>query len=464
VISVVIPHTEVLSRVFVIFLLIAINAFFVAAQFAVVSVRRTRIQQLVQEGDLQAKAVQKLQRDIERLLSTTQIGITLSSLALGWMGERAIAQMLAGWLDQASLFQGSGYLAHSLAIPLSFLAIAYLQIVLGELFPKTLAMAYSEAIARFLGPISFSISRLFTPFVWVLNQSTRLLLRLLRLPIGPSAFFDTVTSKELQLMIESSSNSGDMEQDERELLKNVFESGDTLVEDVMVPRTSIQSIEAQSSIREFLEEVSRTGHSYYPVVEESLDQIRGILYYKDVLRDLPLASLDFDSLIQPSWIQTAWFVPEGTPIQEVLQTMQKYQLGVVMIRESEFDGTAGLVTLQDLIKAIIGIEDEASSPQDVQIVEQDNHTFIVQAQTDVEFINEQIGLGLPMMEDYQTLGGFLMFYLQKIPEEGEQFYYGDLEVKVLSMDGPRLDQVLIQRTSSTKKDALNASSSVDNLP
>jgi CBS domain containing-hemolysin-like protein len=227
-ISVVIPHTEVLSRVFVIFLLIAINAFFVAAQFAVVSVRRTRIQQLVQEGDLQAKAVQKLQRDIERLLSTTQIGITLSSLALGWMGERAIAQMLFGWLDQVNLFQGKWYVAHSLSITLSFLAIAYLQI--------------------------------FTPFVWVLNQSTRLLLRLLRLPIGPSAFFDTVTSKELQLMIESSSNSGDMEQDERELLKNVFESGDTLVEDVMVPRTSIQSIEAQSTIREFLEEVSRTGH------------------------------------------------------------------------------------------------------------------------------------------------------------------------------------------------------------
>jgi CBS domain containing-hemolysin-like protein len=463
VISVVIPHTEVLSRVFVIFLLIAINAFFVAAQFAVVSVRRTRIQQLVQEGDLQAKAVQKLQRDIERLLSTTQIGITLSSLALGWMGERAIAQMLFDWLNQVSLLQGTAYLAHSLAIPLSFLTIAYLQIVLGELFPKTLAMAYSEAIARFLGPISFSISRLFTPFVWVLNQSTRLLLRLLRLPIGPSAFFDTVTSKELQLMIASSSNSGDMEQDERELLKNVFESGDTLVEDVMVPRTSIQSIEAQSTVREFLEEVSRTGHSYYPVVDESLDQIRGILYYKDVLRDLPLTSLDFDSLIQPSWIQTAWFVPEGTPIQEVLQTMQKYQLGVIMIRESEFDGTAGLVTLQDLIKAIIGIEDEASSPQDVQIIEQDNHTFIVQAQTDVEFINEQIGLGLPMMEDYQTLGGFLMFYLQKIPQEGEEFYYEDLEVKVLSMDGPRLDQILIQRTNPTEKETLNASSSVDHV-
>jgi CBS domain containing-hemolysin-like protein len=463
-ISVAIPHTEVLSRVFIVFLLIAINAFFVAAQFAVVSARRTRIQQLAQEGDPQAKAVQKLQRDIERLLSTTQIGITLSSLALGWIGERAIAQMLFGWLDQVGALHGMRYLVHSLSISLSFLAIAYLQIVLGELFPKTLAMSYSEAIARFLGPVSFSISRLFTPFVWILNQSTRLLLRLLRLPIGPSAFFDTVTSKELQLMIESSSDNGDLEQDERELLKNVFESGDILVEDVMVPRTSIQSIEEQSTIREFLEEVSRTRHSYYPVIDESLDQIRGVLYYKDVLKELPLASMNFDSPIQPSWIQTAWFVPENTPIQEVLQTMQKYQLGVIMVRESEFDGTAGLVTLQDLIKAIIGIEDEASSPQDLQIMEQDNHTFVVQAQTDVEFINEQIGLDLPMMEDYQTLGGFLMFHLQKIPTEGEQFYYDNLEVEVLSMEGPRLDRILIRRlnASETAENELSLKSLTEN--
>jgi CBS domain containing-hemolysin-like protein len=442
------PHTEVLSRIFIIFLLIAINAFFVAAEFAVVSVRRTRIQQLVQEGDPQAKAVQKLQRDIERLLSTTQIGITLSSLALGWMGEKAIAETLFEWFNRANGSNGIGsWMAHTLSIPLSFLAIAYLQIVLGELFPKTLAMNYSEAIARSLGPISFSISRLFSPFAWILNQSTRLLLRLLRLPIGSSAFFESLTSKELQLMIESSSDNSDLEDDERELLKNVFESGDILVEDVMVPRTSIDAVEFQSTVREFLEEAARTGHSYYPVIEESLDQIRGILYYKDVLRELPFASLDFDSPIQP-WIQTAWFVPEGTPIQDVLQTMQKYQLGVIMVRESEFDGTAGLMTLQDLIKAIIGIEDEASSPQDLQIDEQDNHTFVVQAQTDIAFINEQIGLELPISEDYQTLGGFLMFHLQKIPSAGEQLYYQDLEIEVLSMDGPRLDQVCIHRIGS----------------
>jgi CBS domain containing-hemolysin-like protein len=196
VILVTLPHTEVLSRVFIIFLLIAINAFFVAAEFAVVSVRRTRIQQLVQEGDLQAKAVQSLQRDIERLLSTTQIGITLSSLALGWMAERVLAQTFYGWFNHANAAEGIGFrMAHSLSIPLSFLAIAYLQIVLGELLPKTLAISYSEAIARSLGPISFSISRLFSPFAWVLNQSTRQLLKLLRLPVGPPPIMGTLKKK-----------------------------------------------------------------------------------------------------------------------------------------------------------------------------------------------------------------------------------------------------------------------------
>jgi CBS domain containing-hemolysin-like protein len=441
------PHAEVFSRLLTILLLIAINAFFVAAEFSVVSVRRTRIQQLVQEGDLQAKTVQKLQRDIERLLSTTQIGITLSSLALGWMGERAIAEIFFTWLNTAQVASSlRPWVAHSVSFPVAFMAIAYLQIVLGELLPKTLALAYSEKLARFLGPISLSISRLFTPIVWVLNQSTRVLLRLFRVPISSDNTFNTVTAKELQLILESSSEQSDLQKEERELLRNVFESGEILVEEVMVPRTSIHPIEAQSTLREFLEEVSRTGHHYYPVIEESLDQIRGTLYYKDVMRELAFESLDFNASIQP-WIQTAWFVTEGTPIQNVLQMMQKYKLGVIMVRESEFNGTAGLVTLQDLIRAIIGIEDEAPSLSEEPITEQDNHTFMIQAQTDLEEVNERLGINLPILEDYQTLGGFVMFHLQRIPETGESFDYENLEVKVVSTKGPRIEQVLIRITN-----------------
>jgi CBS domain containing-hemolysin-like protein len=438
------PHSEVFSRFLTVLLLVAINAFFVAAEFSVVSVRRTRIQQLVQEGDLQAKTVQNLQRDIERLLSTTQIGITLSSLALGWMGERAIADMVFALLNTAHVDPGvRQWVAHSFSFPVAFMAIAYLQIVLGELLPKTLALAYAEKLARILGPISLSISRLFTPLVWVLNQSNRVLLRILRVPISSDNTFNTVTAKELQLILESSSEQSDLQAEERELLRNVFESGEILVEEVMVPRTSIHAIEAQSTLREFLEEVSRTGHHYYPVIDESLDQIRGTLYYKDAIRELPFQTLDFNASIQP-WIQTAWFVSEGTPIQNVLQMMQKYKLGVIMVRESEFNGTAGLVTLQDLIRAIIGIEDEALSTAEEPITEQDNHTFMIQAQTDLEEVNEHLGVSLPILEDYQTLGGFVMFHLQRIPESGESFYYENLEIKVISATGPRIEQVLIQ--------------------
>jgi CBS domain containing-hemolysin-like protein len=442
------PHAEVFSRFLTILLLVAINAFFVAAEFSVVSVRRTRIQQLVQEGDLQAKTVQNLQRDIERLLSTTQIGITLSSLALGWMGERAIAEMVFTSLNTAHVDPGvRQWVAHSFSFPVAFMAIAYLQIVLGELLPKTLALAYAEKIARVLGPISLSISRLFTPLVWVLNQSNRVLLRVLRVPISSDNTFNTVTAKELQLILESSSEQSDLQAEERELLRNVFESGEILVEEVMVPRTSIHAIEAQSTLREFLEEVSRTGHHYYPVIDESLDQIRGTLYYKDAIRELPFQTLDFNASIQP-WIQTAWFVSEGTPIQNVLQMMQKYKLGVIMVRESEFNGTAGLVTLQDLIRAIIGIEDEALSPAEEPIMEQDNHTFMIQAQTDLEEVNEHLGISLPILEDYQTLGGFVMFHLQRIPESGESFCYENLEIKVISAKGPRIERILIQITNA----------------
>jgi len=165
---------EALLRLLSVLLLIAINAFFVTAEFSIVSVRRSRINQLVGAGDVQAKTVQDLQRSIDRLLSTTQLGITLSSLALGWIGESTMAVLMAAWLEQLPVpLALRQTLAHSLAVPVAFLLIAYLQIVLGELCPKSVALLYSEQLARFLGPPSLAIARFFNPFIWVLNQSTR---------------------------------------------------------------------------------------------------------------------------------------------------------------------------------------------------------------------------------------------------------------------------------------------------
>lgn len=243
-----------------------------------VSVRRSRINQLADAGDVQAKTVQSLQRSIERLLSTTQIGITLSSLALGWIGESTMAVLVAAGIGQLPLPRSvSQFMAHSLAIPITFFVIAYLQIVLGELCPKSVALLYSEQLARFLGPPSLAIARFFNPFIWILNQSTRLLLRLVGIQYTGQGWYNRVTPEELQLIITTERESTGLEAEERELLKNVFEFGEVEAVEVMVPRTSIAAIPSTATFQTLLEEIAQTGHSRYPVMGESLDDIQGII-------------------------------------------------------------------------------------------------------------------------------------------------------------------------------------------
>ena len=433
------------ARILAIVALIVINAFFVTAEFSIVAVRRSRINQLVQEGDVQAKLVQRLQQDIARLLSTTQIGITLSSLALGWIGENTVAVLIVSWFQQSALpSQTKSLVAHSLAVPMAFVAIAYLQIVLGELCPKAVALLYSEKLARFLGPTSLTIARLFNPLIWILNQSTHCLLRIVGIQYSDQDWYRQVTPEELQLMIATSTESTGLEADERELLTNVFEFADVLVEEVMIPRTSIDALEESATFQVLLEEVAHSGHDYYPVIGESLDDIRGVVRFKELAGALARGELQKSTPIK-AWVQTVWFVPEGTLINEVLQLMQKYHLNIVMVREEEVNGTAGLVTLNDLVNEIIGGDESPISAPTAHIRELDNHTFVVQAQTDLDEVNEYLGIDLPIVDDYQTLGGFLLFQLQKLPSQGEIYRFNNLEFTIVSTDGPRLDRIQIHK-------------------
>jgi CBS domain containing-hemolysin-like protein len=456
VVQVALAGSEIFSRCVAIAILIAINAFFVAAEFSIVAVRRSRINQLVQEGDAQAKTVQGLQRELDRLLSTTQLGITLSSLALGWIGEKTMATVVMVWLQRWPLSNGTlAVVAHSLAVPIAFIAIAYLQIVLGELFPKSLALIYPERLARLLGPTSLSIARLFNPFIWVLKQSTRYLLRIVGIRYTNQSWVNDVTPEELQMIIATSTAVTGLEEGERELLTNVFEFGESQVEEVMVPRTSIDAIPATASLKTVLEEVARSGHDYYPVIGESLDDIRGMLRFKNLATALANDQISPESSIQ-EWIQAAWFVPEGTPVREVLQRMQKFHLAMMMVREDESDGTAGLVTLTDLVNELLGNDDEPplSMPGPL-IQEQDNHTFLIQAQTDLDLVNEQLAIELPITDEYQTLGGFVLYQLQKIPVQGEHCFYENLELTVAAVEGPRLALIKVEIIESSDKSELS---------
>ncbi|ABA21979.1 conserved hypothetical protein [Trichormus variabilis ATCC 29413] len=425
-------------------LLIVINAFFVTAEFSIVTVRRSRIHQLVQSGDIQAIAVESLQRNIDRVLSTTQLGITLSSLAVGWIGESSIAVVMRWWIKSWPLPANvNNFVAHSLSIPIAFFLIAYLQIVLGELCPKSVAMLYSEQLARFLGPAVKAIVRFFRPFIWILNQSTSYLLRLFGVEYTGQSWRPPVTPEELQLIISTERESTGLQTAERELLNNIFEFGDVTAQDVMIPRNGIIALSKDANFQSLLQQMTATGHSRYPVIGESLDDIRGIVYFRDLANPLAVGKLSLETQIQP-WMRPARFVPEHTPLSELLPMMQQEKPAMVIVVD-EFGGTVGLVTIQDVIAEIIGNAGETSSSEDLLIQMLDQETFLVQAQVNLEDLNEVLHLNLPLTKQYQTLAGFLLYQLQKMPIKGEIFCYDNIEFTIVSVDGPRLHQIQLRR-------------------
>jgi CBS domain containing-hemolysin-like protein len=436
--------TNVGLRLLSVLLLILINAFFVTAEFSIVSVRRSRIHQLVMSGDTQAIAVESLQRNIDRLLSTTQLGITLSSLALGWIGESSIAVVMRWWVKSWPLpININNFVTHSLSIPIAFFLIAYLQIVLGELCPKSVAMLYSEQLARFLGPAIRAIVRFFRPFIWILNQSTSYLLRLFRIEYTGQSWRPPVTPEELQLIISTERESIGLQMAERELLNNIFEFGDVTAQDVMIPRNGIIALPKDATFQNLLEQMIGTAHSRYPVIGESLDDIRGIVYFRDLAKPLAVGKLSQETQIQP-WMRPARFVPEHTPLSELLPMMQQEKPAMVIVVD-EFGGTVGLVTIQDVIAEIIGNAGQPSSSDDLLIEMQDQQTFLVQAQINLEDLNKVLHLNLPLTKQYQTLAGFLLYQLQKMPIKGEIFCYDNIEFTVISVDGPRLHQIQLRR-------------------
>lgn len=442
--------TQVMIRLLSVVTLIGLNAFFVTVEFSIVSVRRSRINQLVLAGDTQAQTVQKLQRQLNSLLSTTQLGITLSSLALGWIGEHTMAALIKHQLTRFALWlplapNATQFLSHSAAVPIAFLLLAYLQIVLGELCPKSVALIYPEKIARFLGPPSLTIARLLNPFVWLLNRSTRLLLSLAGIKNHGPGHHGRVTPDELRLLITTATEIPELQQEEREILSNVFEFRVATVEDIMVPRTSIAALPDTATFQDFLNEMVTSGHSRYPITGESLDDIRGILHFNDLAVPLSKGELLPDTLVA-RWLQPARVVPELLPLNELLTQMQQSAREMVMVVD-EYGGTAGLVTWRDLTAEIIG--DVDTPTPEMQVIQKDSHTVIFPAQTDLEDVNERLSIHLPTSDEYLSLGGFVIFEMQKIPQVNEQLTYQKLEhpleFTIVEAEGPRLDKIQIHR-------------------
>ncbi len=433
------PHpllgsSEIGWRLLLVLGLILIDAFFVTMEFAILSVRRSRITQLVASGDDLAKKVQELQRGIERLLSTTQVGITLSSLALGWIGERAIAQIIIQYLTNDPI-------AHSLSILVTFSLLAYLQIVFGELIPKSIALIYAEQIARFLATPSLAITRIFSPLIWILDRSTRLCLRLFGIDDLVDRY-SRVTFKELQTIVTTERESSGLAIEQRELLNKIFEFAEVIAAEVMIPRAQIATLPKNATCQNLLHQVATTGYSRYPVTDTSIDKIVGTISFKEFASLLAQGKLPGQMPIL-DWIQPVEFVTESTPLSVVLTQMQKSDTQMTIVVD-EFGNTAGLIARQDAISEMIGIKVTSQRPTKLLNRLADG-TFIVQAQINLEDLNEQLGTYLPLSDDYQTLAGFLLDKLQQFPKAGESLNYGDWHLTVISTVGPRIHQVKMNK-------------------
>jgi CBS domain containing-hemolysin-like protein len=439
--------TYVLLRVLAVVLLVAANAFFVAAEFALVSVRDTRIQQLVEIHRIGARTVQKLHSRIDELLAAVQLGVTLASLALGWIGEEGLARLLE------SAFQGlhhPGLYAHVTAILLAFILITYLHTTLGELVPKSVALHRAERVALAVaGPMDIFITAT-KPFLYVMTHTARLLLRAFGVPQIRQG--GVHSPEELKLVVTASRRLGLLPTFAEELIHRTLEMGDVTAREIMVPRPDIFSLPADMSLDEALTSVVEEQHSRVPVYERKRgpEHIIGVLYSKDLTRwmrlRLVLSPETAERLAQMEvrhLMRDVLVVPETKPLPDLLTEfkLRKRHLAVVV---DEFGSTVGVVTVEDVLEQLVGeIEDEFDVAR--QPLPAVGTTMLLDASVPLRDLETQYQLKLPREEGYETLAGFVLARLQKIPRGGEKFEFGGRRFTITEMDGHRIAKVKIEQ-------------------
>jgi putative hemolysin len=439
--------TLVLLRIIVVVLLVAANAFFVAAEFAMVSVRDTRIQQMIEQRRIGARIVQRIQQHLDEFLPAVQFGVTLASLGLGWAGEGTLAAIIQPWLGDIPYAR---VYAHGLAATLAFIAITYLLVILGELVPKSLALERAERVALAVAaPMDFFM-RLSHPFLVVMNKSANLVLRgfgsrLRREGSGHSA-------EELKLIVTASRRVGLLPEAEEEMIHHALDLNNLTVREIMVPRHNIFSLSADMPLEEAMTKVVEEQHSRVPVYdpEKGRENIIGLLYSKDVSRmmHMRLASgIMFTG--KPSGLKVRHlmreilFVPEAKTVADLLQEFQQRKRHLAIVVD-EFGSTSGLVTVEDVLEQLVGeLEDEFDVAQR-PVVSLASGAVVLDGTANIRDLEVQYDIELPRDEGFETLAGFVMAQLGKIPKGGESFEYQGRRYTVLHMEGHRIARVKIE--------------------
>ena len=403
------------------------NAFFVAAEFALVKVRRTRIREMAATGDRLARSVERSVDELDRSISGCQLGITLASLGLGWLGEPAVAEPLSHLFSTLPA-PWTSILTHGTAVGIAFLFITFLHIVLGELAPKTAALVRPESVSRVVAMPLNAFNLVTGPAVWTLNGTANLVVDLLGLDRTEATEGHVHSPEEIQMLLEQSLRGGVVEQDEEAMIHGVFELTRTVAREVMTPRTDIVAVPMDASVDEVLAAAAESGFSRFPVYRESLDDVVGVLLIKDILpwiREPPEEPFDAEALARE-----AVFVPDTKPVDDLLAELRRRKVHMAVVVD-EFGGTDGIVTLEDLVEEIVGdIYDEHDVARADVRVEQDGRVLVA-GTASLSDLAERFELeGLDAL-DYDTVAGYVMGELGHIPRSGERVALDSAELEVL---------------------------------
>jgi CBS domain containing-hemolysin-like protein len=428
-------HGATLLKLFLVLVLVAANGFFVAAEFALVGVRSSRIETLAAAGSRSAKRLLELLKNLNSYLSACLLGITLASLGLGWIGEPAIARLLEGPLAG----RVSDWWRHTLAFVIAFVIITSLHIVLGEQAPKLVGLSAAEKVAL---AIALSMQVFYKLASWPIRALDWASARTVQL-VGIKATAEhasTYTEEELRRLVDISRESGHLRAEERRLIHRVFEFSDTLVREAMVPRTEMAAIPATCSLEEITKAFDQHRYSRLPVYRESFDDVIGFIHSKDVMPYL----LHPEKFKLEDVLQPPLYVVDTARLEHVLRQMQKAKMHFGFVVD-EHGGLEGIITLEDLLEEIVGdISDEHDEEVNEQITEVDNHTFVLAGGLAVRDLNRRLKITVPESETYTTIGGFLMTEAGHVLKPGEVVTYDGLVFHVERVEKRRVMRVKLE--------------------
>ena len=436
---------NIIVKLVILLALILVNAFFAMSELAIISLNDNKIDKMAEDGNKKAKKIVKLTENSSKFLSTIQIGVTLAGFLTSASASTTFASMITDALRGTVVYNALGEgLINGIAVVIVTIIMSYFSLVLGELVPKKIAMQVPEKISFKIVDILLLFSKLFAPLVKILSVSTNAVVRLLG--FNPHADEETVTEEEIRMMVDVGGEKGVIEDVQKEMINNIFEFDDLDAGDIMTHRTDMVAVEVGDDLSEVVDTAVSEGYSRIPVYEDDQDNIIGIVYVKDLLayvgKKMPAKSLR-------DIMRTPMYVPESKICGDLFKEMteKRTQMAVVV---DEYGGTAGIVTLEDIVEAIVGNIQDEYDDEDEEISKINETTFTIDGMTNLEEVAELTGTELPE-GSYDTVAGFIIKELGLLPEEGKTYEvnYKNLKLTVLSVDERRIDKVRVEILPST---------------